>query len=168
MGERVATIGHMDVRPALNDEEYSYLTGFAESRRWRRPEGGLWVAPTPFDFGDDRAYDREDYNTPPDGQPSLWCSWRPSCEGRCLSVVDIEQQPRQLVGWLRFLIDEFLSPQARAVGHPGFEDFSFDHEVSGVVVTHHQGSGQLALIQASGGVVQQEVLRAADADWWAA
>jgi hypothetical protein len=34
---------------------------------------------------------------------------------------------------MRYLIDHFLKPGATAQGHPGFEHFTFDHVLNGVI-----------------------------------
>lgn len=49
-----------------------------------------------------------------------------------------------------------------AQGREGFERFTFDHEVSGVVAAHRSDSGELWLVRASRAGVQHEVLRAGD------
>jgi len=97
-----------------------YLTAFAKSRRVHLPPeavsqltdpireaAGLPTVPAyrvalplgkPYDF-----------NTPPKGQPGLWCQWRPTANAtgiewdRCSNFYDY-------VEWLQYLIDHFLKP----------------------------------------------------------
>jgi hypothetical protein len=173
MGHRVATIGHMDVRPALNDAEFGYLTGLAETRRWSRTGGEFVVPMGPFGFGEDddaqRSAEVNRSNTPPGRQPGLWCPWVPDCAGRCLLIREEGTDGKNygIVPWLSYLIDTFLAPAARAQGEPGFEDFTFDHEVSGVVAMLRNDTGGFSLVRAAGGRVWEEQIRRDDPAPWA-
>ena len=172
MGYRVEVVGHIDVRPALNDAEYGYLWAFAESSRWDRPEGPFYVPMgppwakerglVPATRGDGRAA----------GQPGSWCSWVPSCEGRCLSVFDPtsfkDGKLYSLTEWLRYLVDAFLRPDALASQDdsvPDFAAFTFDHVVSGAVAAHRNDTGELWLIRAEDNVVVHETIRAGVNYW---
>lgn len=169
MGYRVKTIGHIDVRPALNDDEYEYLTAFAESRRWSRPQGPFWVPSTPFGFDEDTAGASTDaINRPPGGQPGLWCPWTPSCRGDCLVIREEGTDGKNygIVPWLQYLLDTFLIPGATAQGEPGFEAFTFDHEVTGVIAAYRNDSGELWLVNASDGKVAHQTLRPGDPYYW--
>ena len=169
MGYRVSTIGHMDVRPALNDAEFGYLTGFAETRRWSRPEGELWVPMSPFGFGEEEGPSVEEVNTPPGCQPGLWCPWVPSCRGECLIVREEGTDGKNygITPWLEYLIGTFLGPDGSARGQEGFEEFTFDHEVSGVIATHRTDDGAFTLVRAGGGRVWEEPVRRGDPLPWA-
>ncbi|MDP3712305.1 MAG: hypothetical protein Q8R60_07465 [Mycobacteriales bacterium] len=162
MGYRVTAVGHIDVRPALNDEEFEYLMAFAESRRWRR-SSDLWAVPS-SPFGMDDEYDEvEAYNDPPAGQPGLWCPWVPACEGRCLVVRDAHDGKHYgLTRWLAYLDETFLRRGARAQGAAGFDAFTFDHELGGVVAAHRSDSGEMWLVRPRAGRVEEEVLRQGD------
>lgn len=162
MGYRVTTVGHIDVRPALNDEEFEYLVAFAESRRWRR-SGDPWEVPAaPFGMDEDHG-DVEGYSQPAEGQPGLWCPWVPSCGGRCLGVIDgRDGRHDSLTRWLAYLDETFLRRGARASGVPGFESFTFDHELSGVVAAYRNDCGELWLVRPRSGRVEEEVLRQGD------
>lgn len=169
MGYRVSTIGHMDVRPALNDAEFGYLTGLAETRRWSRPEGEFWVPMGPHGFGDDESVgDTEAISTPPGLQPGLWCPWVPACRGSCLVVREEGTDGKNygIVPWLQYLISTFLSENGRAKDAPGFEQFTFDHVVSGVIATHRSDDGAFSLVRAAEGRVWEEHVRRGDPPPW--
>jgi hypothetical protein len=168
MGYRVQVIGHIDVKPRLNDHEFEYLTAFAESRRWSRPQGPLWAPSTPFGLDEEAVgASTHDINTPPGGQPGLWCPWVPSCAGACLVVREDGTDGKNygVTPWLQYVIDTFLRPGASAHGEPGFEDFSFDHDLSGAVAAHRSDTGELWLVRVRGHVVQHESVRKGD-PWW--
>lgn len=171
MGYRVSTVGHIDVKPALNDEEYEYLTAFAESRRWSRSQGPLWVPSSPFSFGEDEdevAATTDEVNQPPGGQPGLWCPWIPGCRGSCLQIRDDGTDGKNygIVPWLQYLIDTFLRPDAAAKGKAEFETFTFDHVVSGVIAAHRSDNGELWLVRAKDNQVRHDTLRPGDPyDW---
>lgn len=168
MGYRVSTIGHMDVYPPLNDEEFGYLTGLAETRRWLRPEGELFVPMDPFGFAEEGARVRTEAYNDAGCQPGLWCPWIPSCQGKCLMVNEDGTDGKNygIEPWLTYLTATFLAPGARAEGEPGFEEFTFDHEVSGVIATHRSDDGSFSLVRANGGGVWSEVVRRGDAPEW--
>ena len=84
MGYSTDFIGHIDIEPALNQDEIEYLTAFAHSRRFDRA-GGPYAVP-----GNPAAEERGDididrYNRRAPGQPQLWCQWVPCWDGDCLS-----------------------------------------------------------------------------------
>lgn len=98
----------------------NYLTAFAKTRRVRLPPEAvlrladpIWVAAglpavpayhVALPLG--QSYD---FNTPPEGQPGLWCQWRPTPDAtgiewdRCSGFYDY-------VEWLEYLIVHFLMP----------------------------------------------------------
>jgi hypothetical protein len=168
MGYRTSTIGHMDVRPALNDAEFGYLTGLAETRRWRRPEGELFVPMSPFGFDEEAVVVPTEAYNDTGRQPGLWCPWIPSCRGECLVVNEDGTDGKNygIAAWLDYLMKTFLEPGARAEGEPGFDEFTFDHEVSGVIATHGLNDGAFSLLRAGGGDVWTEVVRRGDPAPW--
>ena len=168
MGYTTDFVGHIDIDPALNQDEIEYLTAFAASRRFDRPEGPYAVPGNPY--VDDRAEadaagDR--YNRPAPGQPQLWCQWVPCWSGCCLSV-DGSEKFYEPVAWLRYLVNHFLRPGARASksGAPQFDHFTFDHALSGMVVGCRRDNKELFAITANGSRVSTKVLRAGDPVYW--
>jgi hypothetical protein len=168
MGYTTDFVGHIDIDPALNQDEIEYLTAFAASRRFDRPEGPYAVPGNPY--VDDRAEadaagDR--YNRPAPGQPQLWCQWVPCWSGCCLST-DGNEKFYEPVAWLRYLVNHFLKPGAQASrsGAPQFEHFTFDHALSGMVVGCRRDSKELFAITASGSRVSTKVLRRGEPEHW--
>ena len=138
MGYTTNFVGEFSVEPALKDEHREYLEMFAETRRMQRDpaiastlpdplreavglpigeDGGYFVGPVPESIGEGvfgargQAKDDSvtDYNTPPTGQPGLWCQWVPSEDGS-LIVWDEGEKFYYYVDWLRYLIEHFLKP----------------------------------------------------------
>jgi len=171
MGYHTDFIGHLEVHPPLNEAEYSYLTAFAESRR-HRGRGGPYVVPdNPLASGvdDHQGIDTDDYNMPPDGQPQLWCPWVPSCYGQCLMVRDDgENKHYRPNEWLQYLVDHFLRPGALASRDKSglFADFTFDHELVGVVAACLQETGRMWLIRPVGDEIREEVLWRGKGGWF--
>ena len=171
MGYRTDFIGHLEVHPRLNEAEYSYLTAFAESRR-HRGRGGPYVVPDNprASYDDDHAgVDIDDYNTPPEGQPQLWCPWEPSCAGECLTIPDDgENKHYRPTEWLQYLVDHFLKPGALASRDKSglFTDFTFDHTLEGVVAACRQDSGRLWIIRPVGDEITEELLWPGKGDYW--
>lgn len=64
-------------------------------------------------------------------------------------------------------VPAFLTPGAGATQQEGFEEFSFDHVVSGAVATY-AGDGRLALLKTDERKVWEEVVRPPDVPEWLA
>jgi hypothetical protein len=128
------------VQPPLNESEVGYLRRFAESRRMERDSG-----PYTCDAGPDadESPDVLDANQPPLDQPSLWCHWEPTPDGREIRWNGAEKFD-SAEKWMLYLAQVFLAPAARLSAElaepnagryyaPEFEDFSFDHSLHGLI-----------------------------------
>jgi hypothetical protein len=83
MGYSTTFWGLVAVDPPLNAAERAYLERFAATRRMTTVHGPYHVARTVA------GTDVLDHNTPPDGQPGLWCQWVPtSIDAWRLDVTD--------------------------------------------------------------------------------
>ncbi|MFE6488847.1 hypothetical protein ACFVGN_38770 [Streptomyces sp. NPDC057757] len=131
MGYTTKFKGQVAVTPPLNPVEIDLLDRFADSRRHQRPEGPYSFRNYAFNELDGNAY-----NTPHDGQPGLWCDWEATEDGTGIRWNGAEKT-YYATAWVQYLIDHFLKPDAHAKGQPGFEQFTFDHTVNGVI--HAQG-----------------------------
>lgn len=127
MGYTTSFEGQVSVEPPLNPSEIAYLDKFADSRRHQRPEGPYSV----HDYGWGEV-DSNAYNRPPEGQPSLWCNWESTDDGTGIRWNGAEKF-YDATKWMQYLIDHFLKPGAHAQGQPGFEKFTFDHTVTGLI-----------------------------------
>lgn len=165
MGFSTDFVGHIDIHPPLNDAEIAYLGAFASSRRFDRAD--------PYDVpGNPRAetsegIDTDAYNRPPAGQPNLWCDWQVCWDGCCITWSGKEKS-YSMEPWLRYVINHFLKAGAEAEGDPRFEEFTFDHVLTGTVVGCRRDNKELFAIRAEGNVVRREVITPADPrylDW---
>ena len=163
MGFTTDFIGHIDIEPALNQDEIEYLTAFSQSRRFDRPDGPYAVPGNPMAVLDAEreTVDVDTYNRTAPGQPQLWCQWVPCLDGCCLSF-DGNEKFYQPVAWMRYLINHFLKPGAAASrsGLPAFEHFTFDHRLDGMVVGCRRDNKELFAIQVKANRVTERVLRA--------
>lgn len=171
MGYTTDFVGHIDIEPALNQDEVEYLTAFARSRHWDRPQGPYAVPGNPFvdergEAGKGEA-DHDRRNRPGPGVPQLYCQWTPCWDGCCLSF-DGREKFYQPVPWLRFLVAHFLRPGALASrsGLPQFEHFTFDHALSGMVVGCRRDTKELFAITARGARVTTRTLRRGEPSYW--
>ncbi|MDL5205089.1 hypothetical protein [Streptomyces sp. ALI-76-A] len=137
MGYTTAFEGHVTVDPPLNPHEIAYLDRFAESRRHQRPDGPY--STTDYGYSE---LGHTAYNTPPEGQPSLWCNWEPTDEGTGIRWNGAEKF-YNATQWMQYLIDHFLKPGGHAQGQAGFEKFTFDHTVNGVIHAHGDEPGDV-------------------------
>jgi hypothetical protein len=72
------------------------------------------------------------HNTPFPSQPSLWCNFEPTEDGKLL-VWNESEKTQEAKRWIEYLIDHFLKPNAHAskVNDPQFKEFTFDHVCNG-------------------------------------
>lgn len=94
-------------------------------------------------MGQDNGPDVLNYNEPPHGQPSLWCCWIPTQDGRALEWNGSEKFYGALE-WMQYLVEHFLQPSPLArQAQP--EDFEFlqGHELNGLI----QAQGEYPLDQ---------------------
>ncbi|MEV6212624.1 hypothetical protein [Kitasatospora sp. NPDC051914] len=131
MGYTTEFTGRVGIVPPLNQAETAYLRTFAATRRMDRERGPYFVGGTGY-AGQGRDLDIRDYNHPPAGQPGLWCHWVPTEDGTALEW-DGREKFYSATEWMAYLIDHFLRSQGEAEGQPGFEGFTFDHVLNGVI-----------------------------------
>ncbi|MFI9507219.1 hypothetical protein [Nocardia sp. NPDC052566] len=62
----------------------------------------------------------------------------PSPDGAAIEFCDDPDKFDQAAEVLQYLIWTFFAPEARVQDHPGFEDFTFDHIISGNVYIRHE------------------------------
>lgn len=160
MAYRTDFIGHVEVRPGLNEAEVAYLAAFTASRRWRRPEGPYAVPAEPCEPEPTAG---RAWNLPAEGQPTLWCDWVPCWDGCCLTW-EGEERFAGVGTWLGYLVDHFLRPGAVASRgtDPRFGGFTFDHVLDGMVVGCRRDNKQLFAVTVSENRVREEILRSAD------
>lgn len=127
MGYSTSFEGQVNVTPPLNAAEVAFLAEFAESRRHQRPDGPY--STRDYGYGE---IGHPGYNTPHEGQPSLWCNWESTPDGTGIRWNGAEKF-YNATKWMQYLIDHFLKPGGHAQGQPGFEKFTFDHTVTGLI-----------------------------------
>lgn len=161
-------LGRIDVRPALSTAEHEYLLAFAESRRWQRPAGPYAVPGNPAAECLSARPDSDRWSTPADGQPGLYCPWRPADDGGALvphtDPDAVTSTPAgEVAAWLRYLCTHFLGPDPAAARDPHYVHGGGPeggHRMNGVAVVADDG-GDLRLVRASGTRISLERLTAA-------
>lgn len=129
MGYTTDFTGSFELDRSLAPEHGAYLKRFATTRRMMRdaskttqrsdpgreaaglpvgPQGAYFVG-AGGGYGQEHSEDVLDYNSPPDGQPGLWCQWVPTDEGTAI-VWDGNEKFYYYVEWLEYLIEHFLGP----------------------------------------------------------
>lgn len=128
MGHRTTFEGRFVLNRPLTPEHAAYLRAFSKTRRMKRsrkaealpdpvriaaelPLGGVdaayFVGGSGFS-GQDCDDTVRDYNSPPAGQPGLWCRWAPTEDG-CAIVWNGREKFYDYVKWIRYLIEHFLA-----------------------------------------------------------
>lgn len=125
MGYTTDFSGQVKVDPPLNQAEIEYLKKFSYTRRMKRGNGPYFVD----DTGSHGA-DVTDYNSPPAGQPGLWCQWRPTDDGSAIEW-DEGEKFYSAVEWMEYLIEHFLKPGAIAAAELSF--LQANHVLNGTI-----------------------------------
>src|SRR5574337_670521 len=129
MGYHTEFSGEVNIDPPLNAAEIEYLAKFAATRRMERSRGPYFVDGISGWWADSED-DIQNYNTPPAGQPGLWCHWVPSEDGTCL-LWDGGENFYDSAEWMKYLIDHFLKPGCLA--KPSLSFLQANHTMNGVI-----------------------------------
>ncbi|MBC7277112.1 hypothetical protein [Nocardioides sp.] len=70
-----------------------------------------------------------------------------------------------MIPWLKYLMMTFLTAGAKAEGPAGFEDFTCDHVLNGMVVGSRRDNGELYAIAVHDNQVEVEMLWPGVKDW---
>jgi hypothetical protein len=143
MGYTTEFRGEVEITPALTTEQVKYVNAFCETRRMKRDDmlaasledarrvavglpvgkdGGYFVGSADDgNFGQGALLGRGaddgsivDYNTPPTGQPGLWCQWEVSEDGDRL-YWDGGEKFYNYTEWLAYLVEHFFKPWGRTL-----------------------------------------------------
>lgn len=149
--------GTISIDPPLTKEQVAYINKFSDTRRMKRDPAKLVNMPDPIrgavnlplgvnggyyvgstcQFGQDRDA-VIDYNSPPSGQPSLWCQWIVSNDGSMLEW-DGGEKFYYYTDWLRYLIEHFFSKWNRTLeGEISWQGEESDDR--GIIYVHKNGS----------------------------
>lgn len=155
MGYDTCFHGAFDISPPLSSDRTAYLCAFSETRRCRRcfdhesAKSRSLRETVGLPFGEDGAhcaaapekdYDlAQDYNEPPEGQPSLWCNWEPSPDG-CLLRWNGAEKSRRYVEWLQYLMKTYLGP--------------WGHDLSGTICWSGEDFEDFGMITAQDGLIE--------------
>ena len=117
MGYSTEFRGRFNLDRELDDETYDLLKGLSETRRMKRnvdekiygPEGEFYFEGCigGYNINDDTIIDQ---NTPPVGQPDLWCDWTPTEDKKGLQWNGSEKF-YNYVDWLKYIIKRVLMPR---------------------------------------------------------
>lgn len=133
MGYHTDFYGEFTINPALTGEHEKYLIAFSRTRRMARDpkvlasmsdplreavglpigyEGAFYVN----SFYDESSYRGQgddpsvlDHNSPPHGQPGLWCQWIPGLDADTLEW-DQGEKFYFYIEWLVYMVNSFFNP----------------------------------------------------------
>lgn len=145
MGYTTEFEGAIAIHPPLTVAEFTYLKAFANTRHMKRGKG-------PYHVGEERGSDVIDQNSPPDGQPGLWCHWIPNEDGTAL-VWDGGEKFYHATEWMQYLLDHFLGPNAKAVGK--VKGITGGHTLTGIIEASGEERGDIWHIVVTNGRVEE-------------
>jgi hypothetical protein len=147
MGYQTDFVGYLHVTPPLNEREILLVNRISGSIYLDGDTTGLRAV------DDDESTRRELMAQAPRG----WSNWTACPQGCCLSY-DGGDKANHMVPWLKYLMGTFLVPTAAAKGRPGFEAFSCDHIINGMVVGSRRDNRELYSITVRDNAVELELL----------
>jgi len=123
MGYTTDFYGKFTLNKELDDELFSYLEKFSQSRRMKRDseklkalygkdfgvEGEFFVDGESFNTSEKVPDTILNYNSSPSTQPGLWCQWTPSPDKKHIVWDGVEKFYRAK-DWIIYIIDNFLKP----------------------------------------------------------
>lgn len=116
MGYTTDFEGCFKLNKKLDKKTLEFLQKFSETRRMARKlpkefgiEGEFFVDGK-GSFGQDDDKSIIDHNRPPKTQPSLWCQWIPSQDGKFLEW-DGGEKFYEYIDWIEYIIKNFLEPK---------------------------------------------------------
>lgn len=115
MGYTTEFRGEFRLNKKLDDSTHELLTKLNKTRRMARDIKGYGVEGEFFvdgtgDFGQGDSPDVIDRNRPPSSQPSLWCGWEPSSDGKYIAW-DGAEKFYHYIEWIKYLIKSILAPR---------------------------------------------------------
>ena len=127
MGYTTTFTGKFTCTPALNTDQVAYLKALCETRRMKRSgasklpdplrnavglpighEGEYFVGGTGW-AGQDHDETIVGFNTPPASQPSLWCQWTLSEDGKFIKW-DGGEKFYEYIAWIKYFNEHFFKP----------------------------------------------------------
>lgn len=152
MGYTTDFNGEFGLNKPLSAEHKTFLEKFSGTRRMNRKEAvaaklqdsvriaaglpvgkdGAYFVGGKEDFGQGHDESIANYNTPPSGQPSLWCQWVPNDDGTAI-VWDGGEKFYEYVDWIEYLINNFLQPWGYVLNGE-VEWFGEDRDDRGLIV----------------------------------
>jgi hypothetical protein len=153
MGYQTDFVGYLHVQPALNEAEIALVNAIAHGS-----------------FGQDRGTlrtvdaDEASRIELESGAPYGWSNWEACPQGCCLSY-DGGDKANHMVPWLKYLMATYLVPGARATGKAGYEAFTCDHFVNGMVVGSRRDNRELYSITVRENELEVELLWPGVPDW---
>lgn len=137
MGYHTEFRGEIAIEPPLSPEEIEFLNKFANTRRMDRAQGPYHVEGTGF-MGQGRDPDIINFNSPPPGQPGLWCHWTSNHDGTALEW-DGGEKFYDSAEWMKYLINHFLKPDAIAHSETRLQ-FLRGHTLNGTIEAQGEDS----------------------------
>lgn len=154
MGYSTDFDGKITIEPALNAEEIDYLNKFSDTRRMDREKGPYYVDGGSGFMGLDTDSDIRNQNSPPDGQPGLWCEIVPTDNGDALVWTDNEKT-YDMAEWMAYIIEHFVGSNPLAKSELPFLQA---HTLNGTMSAQGEEADDMWLLHVENNVVSTEDL----------
>lgn len=155
--------GRISISPPLNEQEIHFMMAFNHSRRMKRENGPYYVHGSGIlGQGDDK--DIIDYNTPPEDQPSLWCNWTVSQDGKNIQYDD-GNKFHYFVEWMEYIIKHFLGHNPIAKERDPRMSFLTSHTLNGVIIVKDEDTNTFLFLVVENNIVNQTMENEKAYEW---
>ncbi len=149
MGYTTDFEGRIEIEPALNEIEITYLNRFSETRRMDREKGPYFVGGDGYAGQGDGPDEVYNHNNPHHSQPGLWCQWVPTDDGTAL-VWNGHEKFYEAAEWMQYLMDHFVGYTPAAITElrelTDVGDFLQGHTCNGAIAAQGEDPSDVWLL----------------------
>jgi hypothetical protein len=146
MGYTTDFYGEIKAFPPLNEGEQKFLNAFTRTRRVVRnyPNKGKYFISDGTDCSGQTTNNILEHNTPPEGQPGLWCQWKSTKDGNI--EWDGGEKFYSADEWMVYITEHFFKKNSymQKLEPETYKKYGFqEHSLNGVIYAKGEEAGDI-------------------------
>jgi hypothetical protein len=146
MGYTTDFYGEIKANPPLNASEQKFFNAFSDTRRVIRnyPNQGKYFISDGTDSFGQNTKNIIEHNTPPEGQPGLWCKWKANQQGNI--QWDGAEKFYSADEWMLYIIEHFFKKNSymQTLEPETYQKYGFqEHIFDGVIYAKGEEPGDI-------------------------